>query len=284
MSGLLDANVAMVSQKLGLRLSSRGGSGTGKMTSLPEPDVQPITARLAAAGSRRWELEALLAAAPSSAAGAAYAELILTGNVAGKASAVSRLKLLAQLRARYQLDPEVAEFRAFREAMNLDSNSKERGLLCYLMMARGDRLFRELSLLLLSSVTRQQTVVDARHFEGAVRDHVAAGGCRWSDETLQHVRQHVLSSLKDFGVLRGSRTKRLAEIRPGPTVALFAARLSELEGLTSRQVLSSRWFRLLRLEPGLVAQVLREAQRVGLLTFRMQADVVELVLPPLGAP
>jgi hypothetical protein len=238
---------------------------------------------LAAAGSRRRELEALLAAAPSSAGGAAYAELILAGNVAGKASAVSRSKLLAQLRARYQLDPEVAEFRAFREAMNLDSNSKDRGLLCYLMMARGDRLFRELSLLLLSSVTRQQRAVDAREFEAAVRDHIAAGGCRWSDETLGLVRRHALSSLKDFGVLTGSRTKRLAQIRPGPTVTLFAARLSELEGLTSRQLLSSRCYRLLRLEPGPVAELLREAHRAGLLTFRMQADVVELALPPLGS-
>jgi hypothetical protein len=253
------------------------------MTGLAEPDAQPITARLAAAGSRRREIEVLLAAAHPSAGGATYAELILARNVAGKASAVSRSKLLAQLRARYQLDPEAAEFRAFREAMNLDSNSKDRGLLCYLMMARGDRLFRELSLLLLSSTTRQQTVVDAREFETAVRDHVASGGCQWSNETLQHVRQHVLSSLKDFGVLTGSRTKRLAQVRPGPTVTLFAARLSELEGLTSRQLLCSRWFRLLGLEPGGAVELLREAQRAGLLTFRMQAEVVELVLPPIGA-
>jgi hypothetical protein len=267
------------------------------VSKLSAPDAQPLTARLAAAGSRRAELEALLAAAPLAACAKEYATLILEQNVAGKGSAVSRGKLLAQLRARYLLDPRIAEFVAFRACMDAASSADERGLLCYLMMARCDRFFREASLQLVASVrgdhltpssrgmrrkgNSEEPEIDASGFEARLGAYLAHHGITWSRETLEHARQHTLSSLKDFGVLGGSRQKRLRQPRPGAGVTLFAARLASIEGLTARQTLSCRWFRLLQLDADQAADRLLLAQRAGLLSFRMQAQVVELNLPPL---
>lgn len=96
--------------------------------------------------------------------------------------------------------------------------------------------------------------------------------------------QHVLSSSKDFGVLGGSAHKRTVRPRPGAPVAAFAVRLARLEGLTDRQALESRWFRLLGLDRGRVVDLLYAARREGALDFRIQADVVEIDLPPLEHP
>ena len=250
------------------------------VTELLDPDAQPLTARLAAAGSRRQELEAVLAAAPRHALPKDFAELVLQQNVAGKASAVSRAKLLGQLRARYLLDSCFAEFRAFQAAMVKDRNSSDRGLLCYLMIARSDRLMREASLLLLEYY-RVKATLDAKGFKLTLEEHLQENDIQWTSETVGTVARHVLSSLKDFGILSGSQKKYYAAFRPGSGVILFAARLADLEGLTGRQTLSSRWFRLLRLEKGGAANALLDAHRAGLLSFRMQAEVVELALPPM---
>lgn len=258
---------------------------------LPAPEAQPVTARLAAAGSRRRELETVLSAAAPAATRQDYAALILDRNVAGKSSAVSRAKLLKQLRERYLLDPSFAEFLAFRSAVDAEPNSIERGLLCYLMMARCDRLFREAALLVLSLHSSRGAglpgsspggAIDAQRLSDAFHRYLETHALRWSSETEETARLHVLSSLKDFGLLSGSRQRRLLAIRAGPRTASFAARLGEIEGLTASRTLTSRWFALLGADDERAAELLRSAQRAGLLSFRIQAQIVELSLPPVG--
>ena len=97
------------------------------------------------------------------------------------------------------------------------------------------------------------------------------------------VRQHALSALKDFGLLAGSAKKRVVVPRPGPPVTFFAARLAKLQGLSDRQVLDACWFRLLGLGTEHTIDLLYAASRAGLLEFRIQAEVVELILPPVEA-
>ncbi|MCL4552491.1 MAG: DUF1819 family protein [Candidatus Marsarchaeota archaeon] len=253
-----------------------------KPEALLPPESQPISARLAAAGSRRSELEALLAIAPSDAGIPELRQLILESNVAGKSSAVSREKVWAQLRQRYVLDLQVPEYRGFAEGMRATNNPSERGLLCFLMFARTDRLFRELTLACVSPLfTKQGTPVDTVNVDDYLKGIVARHGFSWTEETRVTVRQHALSALKDFGVLVGGVKKRTARPRPGQETTLFSVRLAKLEVLTDRQVLESQWFRLLGLNTDRVIELLYVANRAGKLNFRMQADVVELSVPPL---
>jgi len=250
---------------------------------LAPPAEQPISAQLAAAGSVRHELEDLLAAAPPDASLAVYRELLLQENVAGKRSTVAREKAWVHLKARYLLDPSVPEYRTFAVAMRGTSDPGVRGPLCLLMLARVNRLFREVTLGCVSPHLGQaNTVIDPMAIHDAVLCRVSASGAEWSPITLKRVRQHILSSLKDFGVLRGSATKRTVTPRVGTAVALFATRLAKLEGLTDRQVLDAVWFRLLGLDRDRAIDVLYAVARSGLVTFRLQADVVELSLPPEG--
>lgn len=244
---------------------------------------QAVTARLAAAGSRRGEIERLLACTPADAPLASYQERIIRENVAGKVSEVSRIKLFRQLRERYVLEFALPEFRAFRWAFDVAGSANDRGLICLLMMARADSLFRELSRRVISSHA-EASVVSPTFVESELESLLRKAGVTWSADTIQHVRQHVLSSLKDFGVLEGSRTKVRKSVRPGPVVAAFAAYLADLEGNTPRQTLSSVWFKLLGMDEDRAAESLRNAHRAGLLAFRLQADVVELKLPQVLRP
>lgn len=228
----------------------------------------------------RQELQALLAAAPRGAARAEYRRLILEENVAGKGSAVTRKKVWQRLKDRYVLDPAAPEFRAFADGMAATADAREQGLLCLLMMARGDRLFREVTLACVSpALGRDGAAVDPRTVQADVETRVRAAGGNWSAETLGHVQRHILSSLKDFGVLAGSAAKRTQRPRPGVPATLFAARLARLEGVGDRRVPGSDWFRLLGLGDEDATALLYEAARHGALGFRTQAGVIELALP-----
>ncbi|MGE5620371.1 MAG: BrxA family protein [Sphingomonadaceae bacterium] len=253
--------------------------------SLEAPESQPLTARLAAAASRRADLESVLAAAPPHASVEEFRRLVLDQNVAGKRSAASRQKLWQQLRLRYILDCSIPESAAFLSAMASTSSPSERGLLCLLMMARTDRLFRDVTLESISPLlTRDGTVVSSDEVQRTVERCLRTEGVSWSPETVVSVRQHLLAALKDCGVLRGSITRRTVRPRPGTPFALLASRFALLEGLTPRQTLESRWFRLLGMGGEQVADLLRAAAREGALRFRMQAEVVELQLPRLEVP
>lgn len=279
-----DGSVPLDDNAIGPLGQPEGGSA-GRPVALPTPNSQPITARLAAAGSRRTELEALLAAAPESATQEELRRLVIEANISSKSTASSRGKVWTQLRLQYVLDPRVAEYRAFREAMRVASSPVERGILCLLMFARTDRLFREVTLNSISPLVGR----DGRPVETSIVDEYLTTVAKrenlsWTAETRGSICRHLLSSLKDFGLLTGRAKKLTVRPRPGPQATLFAARLGRLEGLSDRQILQSVWFRLLGLSEGQVVDVFFEAQRAGVLRFQMQAEVVELALPQLEMP
>jgi hypothetical protein len=260
----------------------QGVSGSVTPTDwLPHPDAQPYLPRLSGAGSLRRELEAVLdtpSAADSTLHG--FRDLILQQNAAGKHSASMRLWTWKRLKVRYLLDPRVPEFRAFQSAMTSSKDPAERGLLAMLMMARTDRLFREVTTQGVSiHLRRPGSTIDP----SAIRSFVDLAGSpaqtSWTKSVIEGLTSHILSSCKDFGLLEGSRVKRTLPIRVGPTALAYAVRLSRFEGLTDRRTLESRWFRLLGLYFQDVLELMYRAAGQGVLQFRFQADVTEIVLP-----
>jgi hypothetical protein len=246
------------------------------------PDEQPITARLAGAASLRRELEALLAAASLDASPSEYHDLLIGLNAAGKTSAAARMWAWKRLKLRYALDPSLAEHRAFVAGMRATADVAERGLLECLMFARTDRLFREVTLEHVSPyLVREGTVLVVAAIADAICERIRVRHMSWSSNTIDRASKHLLTALKDFGLLHGSRVRRTVRPRPGGQTTLFAARLARLEGLTERQVVESRWFCLLGLQREQVTDLLYTANRNGVLEYRTQADVVHLKLPQL---
>ncbi len=190
--------------------------GRDSTSQLALPDAQPYTARLAGAGSLRHELEALLAATPATASPDEYRRLLLEENVTGKRSASGRLWAWKRLKLRYILDPGVAEFRAFRAAMDATMDSRERGLLGFLAFARTDRLFRDVTLECVSPyLARDGVAIDVETVRGAVSSYAHDSGLAWSASTLDRAHKHLLAALKDFGLIRGSYSRRTVHPHPG---------------------------------------------------------------------
>ena len=255
---------------------------TEQSLSLPHPDEQPYTARLAGAASLRRELESLLTVAPPTASTSTLRELVLRSNVVGKKSASATLLVWERLKVRYILDPQVREYRTFIATINTGGGHEDRGLVCFLMLARTDRLFREVTLECVSPYLQQEgIIIEPMTVHAAIQTRLDRSGLRWSASTLARAHSHLLAALKDVGVLHGSRKKSTKIPRIDPTVVLFALRLGRLEGLTDRQLIDSVWFQLLGFERERVLDLLYSATRAGTLGFRMQADVVEIDLPPL---
>jgi len=170
--------------------------------------------------------------------------------------------------------------RAFAQAMATTADPRDRGLIALLMMARTDRLFREVTTDQISSeLHRPGTLIEPDGVRSAIEIIADHANALWSASVIEGLTSHVLSSAKDFGLLQGSRPKRVAPVRPGTSAVRFAVELSRLEGLTDRRTLESRWFRLLGLGLDEVLNLMHSAAREGALGFRFQADVAEIVLP-----
>ena len=248
------------------------------------PSDQPLTPRLSGAGSLRRELEEVLQAATPDTTHHEYRRLILEENAAHKGSASMRTWVWKRLKLRYVLDPQVEEFRTFFLSMRSALDPADRGLIAMLMMARTDRLFREVTREVLAPLFSEPgQLIDKPGLRDEVASRAASAGLEWSDSSINGVTSHILSSLKDFGVLAGSTTKRTLHLRPGSQVAVFAARLGRLEGLSDRKVLESQWFQLLGLSLPAVVDLMYMATQEGGLQFRFQADVAEIQLPPVEA-
>lgn len=243
-------------------------------------DRQTITARLAGAGSMRAEIEHVMAAVPGAATAEEFRRAILDNNAARKGTGTSRMWAWKRLKLRYALDrPANVEFAAFRRAMR-DTDPAGRALSAMLMFARLDRLFREATLdLIVPLLARPGIVIEIDRVREYVERRAAQAGLDWSAESLRSVTNHLASSWKDFGVVEGSKQRRVVRPRPSHATIRYAVELAKAEGRTDRQVLDAPWFRLLGLDVAGAEAALRAAARDGVLRFRAQAEVVEITLP-----
>lgn len=248
------------------------------------PDEQAYLPRLSGAGSLRRELEAVLEKSEPDTTQAGYRQLILEENAAEKRSASMRTWTWKRLKVRYLLDPGISEFRAFRASMDSTHDPTERGLLTFLMMARTDRLFRDVFLdQVTPHLAQPGTVIDPAEVRDAVEKAARDGGLRpWSESVIEGTASHLLSACKDFGLLDGSKTRRIVRVRIGASTVIFALRLGRLEGLSDRRALESRWFGLFGLRLSDVLDLMHRAARSGALGFRFQADIAEIVLPEVS--
>lgn len=245
---------------------------------LARPSDQPVTARLAGAGSLRAELAAVLEVAPFEASAAEFRRLIVDENAASKRSSSARMWAWLRMKLRYALDAtDTLEHRAFRRAYRDATTNADRGLVVGLMLARTDRLFREATLRFISPrLPTGEGVVDVADVAAHVDDQRRANGLDWSAASLKSVTNHLISSWRDVGLIRPGRGTVVAQVRPGPPVTAFAAALGKAEGLTDRAVLKSTWFELLGADERGATELLRDAAASGALTFKFQADVAEI--------
>jgi hypothetical protein len=239
----------------------------------------PYSSRLSARSALYTDLHQLIDGDPEALSSAEYRRRVVVENRLAKSSKAAREKLWKELKGRYRLDAEDPLFAAFWAEWQRCTSEPERSLTAYVFFAFNDRLVTDLGIELLYPLLRRAPadvrLADVLAFiERAYGSHPEARA--WSKETRVAVAQKYTTSIRDFGLARGTIHK--TSIRPalyGAPVR-FIVRALRLAGAAPLDIVQAPAFKLLCLDTTEIIDALGEMNRIGVLRFRMQGDVVEL--------
>ncbi len=242
----------------------------------------PYSSRLSARSALFTDLQLLLDDRSEPLLPEEYRRLIVEENCLTRSSTAARQKLWAELRKRYLLDRRHPLFKAFWSEWRSSKSDPERGLTAYTLLALNDRLVADLGTQwLFAYLRRAPTEIRVQEVRTFLRRAGETGHPEvreWTEDTQLHVAQHYMASIRDFGLASG-KSKKIS-LRPALYAApvrllVLALRLARVSDL---QIVVSPVFRLLALEGSEVIDALADLNQQGEIRFRMQADVVELVI------
>jgi len=201
-------------------------------------------------------------------------------NIFGKASRARIEDILKIFRQRYFDDPEVGQALVILVQGNVPAQWVDP--LLYYYTVQNDSTLRAI---VLEVVTRRRlggySDLTLEHVLRALRDWVAEGKTmtQWGEDTLLHVAQHALASLRDFGVLQGKATKTITPLYlPVEAFAFLAFELWRHEKSGEKILHSTEW-NLFFLPTQGVERFFLEAHQERLLTFYAAGSVIRLEFP-----
>lgn len=201
-------------------------------------------------------------------------------NAFGKASRSRITDLAAILRQRYLND---AELRATLVALaqgGMPNEALDRIL--YFLSLRNDVLLHDaVTELLLPAYGRGQAEVTTLSVVAWLREQVAAGNTvsAWSEETLVNVAQHLLATLRDFGIMTGASRKRI-QVPYVPLQAFCLLALLRFRELGSSELLlqDPEW-RVFFLSTLAVERMFLEAHQERLLEYDAAGRIIRITFP-----
>lgn len=198
-----------------------------------------------------------------------YRRLIVQENVLGKPTRTTREHTIRKLKALYGLDPAIPLFRALLRLWNFDAAS--RPMLAMLCAHARDPLLRLASGAVIGTPIGQ--VASTKAVLEAVE---ARAPGRFSQTNLKAIVVRVLGSFVQSGHLTDGASKRRQSVRATPASAAYAAFLAYLEGYRAQRLLTSPWAALLDATPEALVDLLREAGRRGVVSFKHQGNVIDI--------
>jgi hypothetical protein len=201
-------------------------------------------------------------------------------NVFGKASRSRVEDILAVFRQRYLADEEVIKALLVLVQRRLPAASLDRIL--YFHAAQSDRLVHDVvTKWLVPLQGRGISDIDVDEVGKLLSTWVAEGKTNgeWSEVTTRRVAQGLLSTLRDFGVLQGTVSKRIApSYLPATAFAYVMFYLKRRQPSGAKLVEHPDW-RLFFLGADGVERFLIEAQQRGLLEYHAAGTVTRLTFP-----
>ncbi len=201
-------------------------------------------------------------------------------NIFGKASRSRIEDILVIFRQRYFADPDIGS--ALATLVQANAPADWLIPLFYFLSAQNDQTLHDMVVDVL--YPRQLSGLSDVPLEFVLRTlrvWIAEGKTTtaWSDDTQIHVAQHILATLRDFGILQGKETKRLAPVYLATApFALLALWLQNRERSGARVLQSDEW-KLFFLSPDGVERLFVEAHQQHLLTYQAAGSVVRIEFP-----
>lgn len=201
-------------------------------------------------------------------------------NIFGKASRARIEDILKIFRQRYFDDPEVGA--ALVTLVQGGVPAQWIDPLLYYYTVENDSTLRAI---VLEVVARRRlsgySDVTLEHVLRALRDWVAEGKTTstWGEDTLLHVAQHALATLRDFGILQGKNTKAITPLYLPVEAFIFLAYEIWRKDHAGDKVLHSPEWNLFFLPTQGVERFFLEAHQERLLAYYAAGSVVRLEFP-----
>lgn len=259
------------------------GNGKGEADVSRWRDTGPISARNTSRGGLVREAHAVLRALGAGLSIQEVHAACLNGKLLRQPARASREKVWSGLNWRYfAWHPPAWVIRDFVSAARRPGTDPRLVGLLYLHYARRDRLAYEfVTRFLWPRWTGRQLRVDSNDvLDFLSQDPERADQSRsWTDAGRRKLARNLLSSLRDFGLLRGSRQKEIQRPIVAPEVTRHLARLLFAEGLRGRALLEAEDWRLFLWDDTDVADAFAKLAQEGLLRFERVGRTVILEIP-----
>lgn len=244
------------------------------------PDPQSYSSKIIKAGALLGDTKTLLAHWDTSASVTENLDRLRRENVFGKSSRSRVEDILAVFRQRYLEEPEVTRALVLLAQRQLPAASLDRVL--YYHAALSDRLLHDVvTEILVPMAAEGLRDVHPNDIQKRLGEWVAAGltTASWSEGTILRVTQGLLSTLRDFGVLRGAVNKRIGPAyMPVRAFAHVAFHLKQRQPSGERLLEHPDW-RLFFMDRNAVELGLVEANQHGLLEYHAAGSVTRLTFP-----
>lgn len=201
-------------------------------------------------------------------------------NIFGKASRSRVEDILDIFRQRYLNEDDVTKALVTFINGGLPSESLDRIL--YYHAARADPLLYDFVIELVQP--RYETGPRDLHLEDAegwIRKKIDEGKTHsaWSESTIRRSASGLMTTLRDFGVLQGVRTKNLSPVYlPSDAFSYIAFYLSRIQPSGKRLIEDPDW-RLFFLTPQTVEHFFMEAHQLHLLNYQAAGSVIVITFP-----
>lgn len=201
-------------------------------------------------------------------------------NVFAKTSRTRIPEMLETFRERYLEDPDsVAALVTLAQEGVADTVIYP---ILFYLAAQSDPLLYDATTGFLAALrTRGQTTVRTEDVARWLEEQVAAGRAErpWSEATIRRLAQGLLSTLRDFGVLRGKAIKQIAPVYlPLPAFA-FLALLMSRELRSGDRLLHAPDWQLYFLSQPAVEHLFLEAHQERLLEYHAAGRVIRVEFP-----
>jgi AcrR family transcriptional regulator len=201
-------------------------------------------------------------------------------NIFGKTSRSRVQDVLEVFRHRYLEDP--SRFRALRALAEAHVPAEILHPIAYFFCAQSDRLIHDAVTEIVYPMREQgHTEVTVNDIEERLSDWVQQGRTmgKWSGATTRRVAEGLLATLRDFGILRGNRTKVIRPMNlPAAAFALIAFDLRR-NGASGGRLVSDPEWKLFLLRAMEVERLFIEAHQQRLLEFYAAGGIVRVDFP-----
>ncbi|MCK4269449.1 MAG: DUF1819 family protein [Methanogenium sp.] len=201
-------------------------------------------------------------------------------NIFGK---ISRSRIEDELRIfrqRYFFNPDVSSALSYLVKNNV-ANEVLHPILFYFSAKADNLLYDTTTNILQSYAMRGQKYISIAEIKREIQKFVDEGKTTslWSDSTISKVAQHLLATLRDFGILEGKVNKKITSFYlPNQAFAFIALYLYN-EGNPGVKLVTHPDWSLFFLNARLVERFFLECHQEGLLNYHGAGSVIRIDFP-----